>query len=190
MGLTGLCLAASRDPPSSVTVSDYGSDTLENMQFNVQLNSSTSAISVDAISLDWCCPSSYTHLKPDIILAADCTYSPDICISIVACIQSILLNGGTNPVSFLDYYCISQNFANFADEEVHKKQPFALVASTLRSEDTFNVFQQEIHKSQLVMLDITDWGTKKLTGDLFFQSDKSAEIIKLFYIYVCRKKRR
>lgn len=187
VGLTGLCLAASRAPPCSITVSDYGSETLENLQFNVELNKSTSTVSVETISLDWCYPSSFSYLRPDIVLAADCTYSPDICISLVSCIQSILLNGGTNSVSLLDFIS-SHYFNEILNEEAYKKQPFALIASTLRNEETFYVFQREIESSQLHMIDITDWGATKLTGNLFFQSDKSAEIIKLFYIYVCSSK--
>jgi hypothetical protein len=72
VGLTGIALAK-LCAPRSVTLTDFGSDVLENLAFNVAHNSAACAVQ----SLDWL-DASAAPSAADLILVADCVYAPDL----------------------------------------------------------------------------------------------------------------
>jgi hypothetical protein len=85
----------------------------------------------------------------DVILAADCTYSEDICYHL-ANVISILLS--RNRRSYQKWEGEASD--NLAD--VCGQYPYALIACTLRNIDTFQFFIDSLKIHPVVVRDLTD----------------------------------
>jgi hypothetical protein len=187
VGITGFCLACNTPSPKRVILSDYVSETLDNLCFNKKLNDRMFKCPVDIIPMDWAEVGTslqtinYSTLKPDVILAADCTYSPDICVLLVNSIEYLLMHSSVSS--------LTQRMNTFGIEEIvaiTENKPFALVASTLRNEETFSVFLKAISASRLKYADVTDWAQcRSQHSKLFYRSDVDGESIKVMCLYIC-----
>lgn len=98
-GITGLILAAVCHP-SALVMTDFHDQVLQNLEFNASVNvDSSSECDVVVRHLDWstCSRSAMRDLDADILIAADCTYSTDLCDSVLHTIQCFLLCDSAPP---------------------------------------------------------------------------------------------
>jgi predicted nicotinamide N-methyase len=198
IGLTGLCLSIAKSPPRSIVLSDYTADTMNNLSHNIELNRPivSSDCSLMTLRLDWTLykdASSQYHQNVaqklgavDVILAADCTYSPDICVDLTESIKLMLQTSNRETMMSPKYNQMQATRDGSSDEvtpitpSCMKTFPYALVASTLRSEETFLCFQAALRESDMIVDDITEWAATAGQSSLFYQSDVSVEVIKVF----------
>jgi predicted nicotinamide N-methyase len=182
-GCTGILLALS-SKFKKILMTDFHPDVVENLQFNIDLNShllpssppaAAAAAVMSCETLDW---AFYTdddisrllnEVPNPVILAADCIYSIDLGILLVNIICRILtsssLSGG-ETLHFetscdrpdpLEHFLTSSSSSSSS----YSKFPFALVVQTVRQEDTFSSF--------LKYLELTIRTDAALTGLLEFQ---------------------
>lgn len=157
VGMTGLIAARSPFPPASVIMTDFTDHVLNNLQNNIDLDTKIGgerATFVHSCKLDWndvckgninwgqTVPGSEDKLRRcvdattnfDLLLAADCTYSEDIATALLKTIEVFLM----------------QNT---------KKTASALVASCIRSMDTWMHFVHAVRDSTVVdHYHVSDWG--------------------------------
>jgi predicted nicotinamide N-methyase len=163
VGMSGLVAARSPAPPASVVMTDFTDKVLENLQRNIDLDLETGGernTFVGSCKLDWNdvvkgtwvdsmsvsssgsgseiekqrCVAATTSF--DLLLAADCTYSEDIATALLRTIEVFLTR---NP----------------------KDSSCALVASCIRSLDTWMHFVRGVHASTVVdYYHVSDWGHK------------------------------
>lgn len=195
IGLTGLCLAAAAAataPPESVVLTDYTLDTMNNLDHNIELNRSiiSSDCALSTLRLDWTLykdPDSQYYRditqqlgSVDIILAADCTYSPDICIDLTKTIK-LMLQTSKGSRKEMGRHSLDDEDA----PACLRAPPYAIVASTLRNEDTFQCFLAALEESCMLIDDITEWTAPTASQrSVFYQSDVSVEVIKVFCLRV------
>ena len=186
VGITGFCLACNIPSPKRVIMSDYVSETLDNLHFNKKLNEGMFKCPLEVIPMDWAevgtslQTNDYSALKPDIILAADCTYSPDICVLLVNCIEYLLIHSNDPP-------SIPRKTTSEIEElvSITENKPFALVASTLRNEKTFSVFLEAVSLSRLRLTDVTDWALRRSQfSKLFYRNNVGGELIKVMCLCI------
>jgi predicted nicotinamide N-methyase len=102
VGITGL-LSVSLLPrdlcPSQFTFTDYDEFVLSNLRENVSRNAqNNSDCSLQVEKLDWSC-SIPDQLVADVILAADCIYSPDMAPLLLRSIETLFQRAVTRPPS-------------------------------------------------------------------------------------------
>lgn len=129
-------------PPIEMCMTDYTDDILRNLQHNVSINVGVDPrCIINCRTLDWndCVLPQQDQKSPiifkkyDVLLAADCTYSEDLCDILVSAIENFLM-------------C-----------EVSADR-YALLAATIRSPETFQHLQNVISASTLIDVhDITAW---------------------------------
>lgn len=174
VGITGLSLATNASPPKTVIISDFGLDTMSNMRYNVTVNNKiqlceSPGVSLLANELDWAKCYDYHKVKEaldvdpeeiDIILAADCVYSPDLCLALTSAIEN-LLRFSSAKCSKMSPPAprICSNDCNIHPGFV-KGYPFALIVSTLRNPDTFSIFLRALEESSLVCADVSQWASE------------------------------
>jgi predicted nicotinamide N-methyase len=202
IGLTGLCLSTAKSPPRDIILSDYTVDTMNNLKHNLDLNRAAVSLgcSLTALRLDWTLYKDVTSQyykniagklgSVDVILAADCTYSPDICVDLTESIKS-MLQASYNAIDMPRECCLYTTSDESLDEVMAstpsclKAFPYALVASTLRNEETFQCFQAALRESNMIVDDITEWAVSAAgQSNYFYQSDVSVEVIKVFCLHL------
>jgi predicted nicotinamide N-methyase len=177
VGITGLTLAANDSPPSRVIMTDFSDDTMENLNYNLALNAEDSTSSkklapITAKRLDWAlCTDAETiqtslefdPRKIDVFLAADCVYSPDLCLLLVSALEAMLPIASANrPAHHPSGY--QPTYPPFLNEDY----PFAIVASTVRDPDTFSLFLKTLEDSFLTCTEITKWAYECTDVGAFF----------------------
>lgn len=132
VGFSGLVLAACTRP-RRVLLSDYAPNVMQNLRYNVEINSSKYRCPVDVVTLDWDTwqPSEQgDELQPDILLAGDCVY--DI-------------------ASFPSLVRVLHAFMDMPSE----RQRMAIFASTIRNQTTFQAFLDQLEQFEIEYLDVT-----------------------------------
>lgn len=161
VGITGLLLAEMKAfCPAEVLLTDYAPAVLSNLDFNVALREARCLpISPEDIHnrclvscryLDW---NSFSECDladydADVIFAADCTYSEDICFHL-AKVVSILLKRARKRCDHIE---VDTKNA----QSIFGKYPYALIACTLRNMDTFQCFLDVLKAHPVVVIDITE----------------------------------
>ena len=136
-------------------MTDFNDEILENLQYNVNLNLERGLLTqdVEVRFCDWRtigAPEAEDHVvqqygKSEVILAADCTYSMDICAHLVRSIE-VLLEHSCEGKSRREKG--SNNEANVNDpiEAQRRFGPIALVAAVERNEETYAYFLDTLAK--------------------------------------------
>ena len=165
VGSTSLILANSVSCPKQILITDYTPEILANIAENVIINhpgiSDHPECDIRTQHLDWLSFSSnilQPSVSADIVLAADCTYSEDICLALGLTIKKILLASKSSESFNKNMVIEKSGHLTSVDEKVHSslfKFPFALVACTVRNEDTFYKFIEVLEMSDLHFRDIT-----------------------------------
>lgn len=132
VGFSGLVLAACTRP-RRVLLSDYAPNVMQNLRYNVEINSSKYRCPVDVVTLDWDTwqPSEQgDELQPDILLAGDCVYD-------VAAFPSLVR--------------VLHAFMDMPSE----RQRVAIFASTIRNQTTFQAFLDQLEQFEIEYVDVT-----------------------------------
>lgn len=173
VGITGLTLAASESPPERIIMTDFSRDTMENLHYNVSINSEAiddlTAVTVKELEWTSCTHAtaiqSFLDIDPsqiDVILAADCVYSPDLCLQLTCAVENLLVSARGNGCD--------RRRADTTEIPpfVVTDYPFALIASTMRDPDTFDVFMKALEDSALTYTDVTSWAQEHTESGKFF----------------------
>ena len=151
-------------------------------------------VSASVLPLDWTSPPSlaqlFQSLQParagataakrpqvDVIFAADCTYSEDISEHLVRTLETLLcppreLGDGDGDGD--------RDGDREVDGDAH--QPLAIVASTIRNEDTFKHFLSVLQASAVLAYeDVTDWASRVAVpvASFYIPNKESIKIIKI-----------
>jgi predicted nicotinamide N-methyase len=173
VGQTGILIASSCRPPKSVILTDSPPDVMENLEYNVKRandaqmqwleiekgkntqdtrNKNMNICTIETATLDWatCTALQCSAFRPDIIIAADVLYDPDL---IPPFVETLLLLLRCNA---------------------ERTNPYALIAHTPRNETTFEVFTSTIAQmTEVAYEDVTHWATTVLPHPSFYLSKKS-----------------
>jgi len=145
VGNTGLILAASKVPFQSFTFSDFSDDVLINIRNNITLNQSRHSIyncTLIVQKLDW----SLVANRPiselpesDVIIAADCCYSKELCDHLLEAICTLLTKKSMIP-NFTHPSCQQSNgtIDHGCDCVCASHSSYALIACTVRNEETYS----------------------------------------------------
>lgn len=151
VGVTGLILSKLFSVSCKFTMTDNARDVLCLLEDNIKRNYPHSETNnVIAQALDWDLISEQNHLDmypetPDLILAADCTYSCDIIVELVKTIRLLLAKVNNNQHSIL------------MPNDLELQLPCALVACTLRNTETYNFFLSQLALEESIQyLEITE----------------------------------
>lgn len=148
VGFTGIALACVCRS-SRVVLTDYAPNVMQNLRYNVEVNSTKFICPVEVQTLDWDTwqPTEYEDDRPDVLLAGDCAYDVEAFPPLMHVLQSFLGNdqGSTN----------------------HNPQRVAIFAATIRSQKTFQKFLDQLAAHRIDYLDITTSSLEKMGNQLF-----------------------
>ncbi|KAM6558288.1 hypothetical protein CsatA_027527 [Cannabis sativa] len=181
VGLVGITL--SHVKASEVLLSDGDVLTLANMKVNLELNQ-LNQNKVKCIHLPWesATKEQLQSFKPDIILAADVIYDP-VCLPHLVRVVATLLNhtkksySEEEEVNNCQGSLMGETQGNLG---LWRKGPVALIASVIRTIDTFNYFLELVDKANLSITDITQ--TLKPVNLLPYMKSYNRSSISLFIV--------
>jgi len=205
VGCTGLLLAKEL-PVEKLVLTDLPQEVLDNLEHNVRLNGLDTNGQVIVKQLDWKAVDTefVTEQEPllaraDVILAADCTYSVDCCFSLVNTIESLLVASTSSSSSSSSSSTSSSASSSSSSStttttpptssssplplpELIQNTPLALVASTLRNQETMDTFKHTLStNTRLRWNDVTAWANEVLgETQKFVYSNRSN--IRLFLV--------
>jgi predicted nicotinamide N-methyase len=178
VGNTGILLAVTT-PLKSLVMTDFNDDINDNLRHNVDINKSLFKCEVDPAKtvqmLDWRAAASTEDVQylglGDVILAADCTYSEDICGPLLQAIHTLLV---ARAVALSSCPVHEQSDLDSKDEQASvvamaspleiqaKCGPMAIVVSEERNQATWAHFLLLLRKHPgLRHQDFTEWAMNK-----------------------------
>ena len=164
-GVTGITLGAVCQP-SVIHMTDFHCEVLENLRYNANVNI-VNKNSFKVEHLDWNVydEEKIKSLDSDILIAADCTYSIDLCVVVLETISSFLCFD--NSVFSTDNACrnysawqsLVLNVDNETPAIMLSSKKICLLCFTIRSPETLDFFVNEIGKlsHKIRYQDITAW---------------------------------
>lgn len=129
VGFSGLVLATCTRP-RQVLLSDYAPNVMQNLRYNVEINSSKYRCPVDVVTLDWDTWQQSDELQPDILLAGDCVYDVAAFPSLVRVLHAFM-------------------------DKPSDRQRVAIFASTIRNQTTFQAFLDQLEQFEIAYVDVT-----------------------------------
>mmetsp|Transcript_26285 Transcript_26285/g.38969 ORF Transcript_26285/g.38969 Transcript_26285/m.38969 type:complete len:358 (-) Transcript_26285:30-1103(-) len=198
-GCTGVILGKSL-LPKEVVMTDFHKEVLHNLQRNIDENQADASPMV-CHKLDWfectagdCAP--FRNSCP-VILAADCTYSEDLCDQLLRTLTLLLTpTDGSIQVDTISPNSESQESTGFwiqylmglKDESTALcNKSFAIVSQTIRNVETYEYFKNILDSiaasGVLQYEDITEWamGTTPSSEQYFYYEGRDA--VRLYYIF-------
>jgi hypothetical protein len=162
------------DSLGQIWLSDIHDKVLERCKLNVETSCNASADhpGVHILALDWMDALSTGHelekmntkrkqITPDVIIGADLVFDPSLILPLVATLKLFLNN-----------------------EDEGKRAPYALIALTVRNEETFDTFTQFIRNSSLRLEDVEF----SMTEPLFIALGSGTDSVRLLRILVDSEK--
>jgi predicted nicotinamide N-methyase len=176
-GVTGITLAAVCQP-STIYMTDFHDEVLRNLEYNANINIDNSVSEVVVSHLDWstCSESDIRKLDSDILVAADCTYSMDLCVIVLQTISSFLRY---DNVSFSTSAAVSgyEQWRRVA-LDTDKSTPPILFTSrkicflcfTIRAPETLEFFFNTLQslREEITYTDVTEWVLQSCSTNSFF----------------------
>jgi predicted nicotinamide N-methyase len=148
VGFTGMVLACvSRC--RRVVLTDYAPNVMQNLRYNVEINSSKFVCPVEVQTLDWdtWLPTDHEAERPDILLAGDCVYDVAAFPPLMNVLQSFL-GSETGSTSL-------------------HPQRVAIFAATIRNQKTFQEFLDQLAAHRIDYVDMTAPAMDEMGGQLF-----------------------
>ncbi|KAG7397978.1 hypothetical protein PHYBOEH_011907 [Phytophthora boehmeriae] len=145
VGFSGMVLACIC-PANRVVLTDYAPNVMQNLRYNVEINASKFRCPVDVQTLDWDTwqPTDQDEVRPDILLAGDCVYDVASFPSLMRVLQAFLGNdSGTSS------------------------QRVAIFASTIRNQETFQAFLDQLAAHYIEYVDITKPALEKMGEQIY-----------------------
>ena len=167
VGNSGLLIAAHKlINPTSITLTDFAPSVLQNLQSNIdryhqqkekelQLGKNiVNATQVNsAFYLDWSLVDTMEITEEvsgvDVVLAADCTYDENLCVHLASTLRRILLTSKA-LCKKVDSVSFDQNHIS-----IFNRYPYALIACTVRNEETLSVFLRRLQNIGAFVQDVT-----------------------------------
>ncbi|KAG1702479.1 hypothetical protein DVH05_009429 [Phytophthora capsici] len=146
VGFTGLVLACVCRS-SRVVLTDYAPNVMQNLRYNVEINSSKFLCPVQVQTLDWeTWQPNEDDERPDVLLAGDCVYDVGAFPPMMHVLQSFL-----------------------GDEEGTARHPkrVAIFAATIRNQKTFQTFLDQLAEHSIDYVDITTASLEKMGKQIF-----------------------
>lgn len=154
VGFSGMALAAV-GAPSHIVLTDYAPNVMQNLRYNVEINTDKFACPVTVQALDWDAwdPANDPSERPDVLLAGDCVYDVAAFPSLVRVLNAFLSNEA-------------------GDDKLPRT---AVFASTIRNRTTFQAFLDQLHAHGIVYVDVTDAALITM-GDQRYRYDNRDQI--------------
>lgn len=114
-GSTGIIICREKVPFKTLSLTDYSPEVLDNLRFNIGLNAKDCDMSrVEVKKLDWLRAEKdlWALPLPDIVLAADCSYAPDVCDALVGMLVTLRLRALSATTAYLA--CTVRNIDTFS----------------------------------------------------------------------------
>ena len=171
VGNSGLLIAAHKAiKPSQLTLTDFAPEVLQNLQYNIdrskqqrerKFNLGTDSSSFtkvnSAVYLDWTLADTMDVTgelsNVDVVLAADCTYEENLCVHLANTLRRVLLASKARRKG-VDSSVFSQNCSQNSST-IFSRYPYALIACTVRNEDTLSIFLQRLEQIGAFVQDVT-----------------------------------
>ncbi|KAG7387590.1 hypothetical protein PHYPSEUDO_013984 [Phytophthora pseudosyringae] len=148
VGFTGMVLACVCRS-SRVVLSDYAPNVMQNLRYNVEINSGKFICPVDVQTLDWDTwqPTDHEDDRPDVLLAGDCAY---------------------DVAAFPPMMHVLQSFLGIDESSTSQRpQRVAIFAATIRNQKTFQEFLDQLAAHRIDYVDITASSLDKMGEQLF-----------------------
>ncbi|GMF54281.1 unnamed protein product [Phytophthora fragariaefolia] len=148
VGFTGMVLACVCRS-SRIVLTDYAPNVMQNLRYNVEINSSKFICPVEVQTLDWETwqPTDHDDERPDVLLAGDCVYDVEAFPPMMQVLQSFLGN----------------------DEGRTEQHPqrVAIFAATIRNQKTFQTFLDQLAAHRIDYVDITALSLEEMGKPIF-----------------------
>ncbi|CAI5741706.1 unnamed protein product [Peronospora destructor] len=148
VGFTGMVVACVCRS-SRVVLTDYAPTVMQNLRYNVEINSNKFICPVEVQTLDWETwqPTDHEDERPNILLAGDCVYDVGAFPALMHALQAFFEKG----------------------EESTYQQPqrVAIFAATIRNQKTFQEFLDQLAVHLIDYVDITTAATEKIGKQTF-----------------------
>ena len=145
-------------------------EVLQNLEFNTAINIDKESLSnVDISFLDWEVYSekNIIAVDSDIIIAADCTYSMDLCVLVLQTISAFLRYKNPNPwfsapdasARYTKWQDTALNRDSTTPTILFQSKKICLLCFTIRAPETLEFFYQTLHNlsSEIMFEDVTEW---------------------------------
>ncbi|RHY35188.1 hypothetical protein DYB32_000327 [Aphanomyces invadans] len=152
VGFTGLVLASLPSVASAVVLTDYAPIVMQNLRYNIEVNASRLRCpQVDAMMVDWT-TWKWMDAPWDILIAADCVYDVAAFPAMVHVLATFLDAGKTKS---------------------------AIFASTLRNQDTFDAFLDQLHLHKIEYEDLTAAAISKMPHAFLYDNRGSIRVCRM-----------
>ena len=190
IGTTGLILSSANIPFKEIAVTDYSEDVLLNLHYNLSFNRNRSVVQsrVSVQQLDWQLVAAGVSPVPcaDIVLAADCTYSIELCDYLIEALYSILLSSLQTLRSKTDeVFVLEQSPTHTSNQLTFTfEPPFAILACTIRNEETYayllSLLANKKKAHAFEWQDLSSWANEVAGEQIFFYENRNN--IRIIYI--------
>jgi len=206
IGITGVLLSSgpTHSRPSKIVMTDFHPDVVTNLKHNIYVNNpcaddapDNTACVLEAAILDWSAavPENFRLYGASVMIAADCTYCEDSNVHLISAMQCFLTTmreeisqeASNLRSSQVDSCCddASRPDSRYLQLLLAQQQPFALVACTVRHEDTFLHFTKLLVDRGLRVIDLTLWARLEgLSAVPAYHYPESIDSIKLLCIHL------
>jgi hypothetical protein len=165
-GVTGITLTAVCHP-SKIIMTDFHDEVLQNLEFNATLNVDVYVSEVVVTHLDWSVNSARKTLEldSDIIIAADCTYSMDLCVIVLQTISSFLrfensiFSSPEASTRYVEWREGALHRDHTTPRILFRSKKICLLCFTIRSPETLEFFFKTLNGlgGELEYQDVTAW---------------------------------
>ncbi|POM68586.1 Hypothetical protein PHPALM_15241 [Phytophthora palmivora] len=147
VGFTGMVLACVCRS-SRIVLTDYAPNVMQNLRYNVEINSSKFICPVEVQTLDWETwqPTDHDDERPDVLLAGDCVY---------------------DVAAFPPMMHVLQSFLGSDQGNTSQHQRIAIFAATIRNQKTFQSFLDQLAAHHIDYVDITAPSMVKMGKQIF-----------------------
>jgi predicted nicotinamide N-methyase len=184
-GVTGITLAAVCHP-SKIYMTDFHDEVLNNLEYNARINIDQSLSEVVVSHLDWSIYSEekVLELDSDILIAADCTYSMDLCVIVLQMISSFLRYD--NPIfatpdaitRYSEWQSKVQNIDSTTPSILFRSKKICLLCFTIRSPETLQFFFETLDNlcHEIAYEDVTEWVLKSCGTSSFYYEGGTTDL--------------
>lgn len=153
VGFTGMVLACVCRS-SRVVLTDYAPTVMQNLRYNVEINSNKFICPVEVQTLDWETwqPTDHEDDRPNILLAGDCAYDVEAFPALMHALQVFFRKGEGSTC---------QN-----------PQRVAIFAATIRNRKTFQKFLDQLAVHCIDYVDITMTAKEKIGAQIFLYPNR------------------
>ena len=151
-GVAGLAIAAAGVGAADALLTDGDSDAVARLAAAVQLNASVLTCPVRVSALEWGRDCPKADETPHLVVGSDLLYDPLDMPALATTLHGLLANSERSP----PFKCVDTAEPRGALHWAMSHPRVALIANTIRNDETFLAFTAALHAKHLVHTDVTE----------------------------------